>query len=57
LGAALESEYLKTIEDAGFTDAHRRQVGLLWGSASENTKRVTKTFKAETITITASKPD
>jgi len=45
LGAAVESEYLKTIEDAGFTET--RIVGRLdyfGASASENTKRVTKTF-------------
>jgi len=57
LGAAVESEYLKTIEDAGFTET--RIVGRLdyGASSSENTKRVTKTFGAETVVITASKPD
>jgi len=44
LGGAVESEYLKTIEDAGFTET--RIVGRLdyGASSSENTKRVTKTF-------------
>jgi len=57
-GAAVEEDYLKTIEDAGFKET--RIVGRLdyfGASTSESTKRVTKTFGAETVVISAVKPE
>jgi predicted DsbA family dithiol-disulfide isomerase/SAM-dependent methyltransferase len=56
-GAAVENDYLKTIEDAGFKETHIvGRLDYFGASTSESTKRTTKTFGAETIVITAVKP-
>ena len=56
-GAAVESGYLKTIRDAGFKDAKViRRVDYFAASSSDNTKRLTKTFGAESVVITGTKP-
>lgn len=56
-GAAVESEYMKTIRDAGFEDARIiKRIDYFASSPSENTRRLTKTFGAESVVITGSKP-
>jgi len=55
-GAAIESEYLETIRDAGFSDLQIvKRLDYFSKSRSESTKRITKTFGAESIVIKARK--
>src|SRR6267143_25370 len=56
-GAAVESTYLESIRAAGFKDVKVvRRDDYFAKSRSENTKRVTKTFGAESVVISARKP-
>lgn len=56
-GAAVEKEYLETIREAGFEDVRIvRRIDYFSKSASESTKRITKTFGAESVVIAAYKP-
>ncbi len=56
-GAAVESEYLDTIRRAGFENGKViRRVDYFAGSQSENTRRLTRTFEAESVVITGEKP-
>lgn len=55
-GASVESEYLKTIEHAGFRDVRIiKRIDYFGASSSEQTKRLTKSFGAESVVITARK--
>ncbi len=55
-GAAVEGEYLDTIRGVGFRDAKViRRLDYFSASASENTKRLTKTFGAESVVIAGTK--
>lgn len=55
-GAAVESEYLEGIRAAGFKDAKViRRIDYFSQSPSENTKRLTKTFGAESVVISGTK--
>ena len=55
-GAAVESEYLAGIRAAGFKDARViRRADYFSLSPSENTKRLTKTFGAESVVIAGSR--
>jgi len=56
-GAAVESEYIRTIKEAGFEDVSViKRLDYFASSPSENTKRLTKTFGAESVVITGSRP-
>ncbi len=56
-GAAVEKEYMRTIKEAGFNDARViKRLDYFASSPSENTKRLTKTFGAESVVIAGSKP-
>lgn len=56
-GAAVESEYLKTIKDTGFEDVKIiNRIDYFAASESDNTKRLTKTFGAESVVIVGTKP-
>ncbi len=56
-GAAVEEDYLKLIKDGGFKDARIvDRLDYFAESPSDNTKRLTKTFGAQTIVVTATKP-
>ena len=56
-GAAVEGEYLETIREAGFKDARViKRLDYFASSPSENTKRLTKTFGAESVVISGSRP-
>ncbi len=56
-GAAVEGEYVRTIKEAGFEDVKIiKRLDYFASSPSENTKRLTKTFGAESVVITGSKP-
>ncbi len=56
-GAAVEKEYLRTIRDAGFEDVKvERRSDYFSTSRSESTKRITKTFGAESVVLSARKP-
>ncbi len=56
-GAAVEAKYLESIRAAGFKDVKVvRRDDYFAKSRSENTKRVTKTFGAESVVISARKP-
>ena len=55
-GAAVESEYLDVIRKVGFKDSRViRRIDYFSLSSSENTKRLTKTFSAESVVITGTK--
>ena len=55
-GAAVESEYLEAIRGAGFTDVKVLQRLDYFGqSSNENTKRLTKSFGAESVVVRARK--
>jgi len=55
-GAAVESEYLAGLREAGFKNAEViRRVDYFSQSISENTKRLTKTFGADSVVISGSK--
>ena len=56
-GAAVEAEYLKTIREAGFKDLRVvKRMDYFSKSSSESTKRITKTFGAESVVLAARKP-
>ena len=56
-GAAVEADYLATIQGAGFRDlAVIRRIDYFAKSSSESTKRITKTFGAESVVVAAVKP-
>jgi len=55
-GAAVEKEYLATIQDAGFRDVRiLRKVDYFAKSASESTKRITRSFGAKSVVVAAVK--
>ncbi len=55
-GAAVEQEYLNTIQDAGFHDVQvLRKVDYFAKSSSESTKRITKSFGAKSVVVAAVK--
>ena len=55
-GAAVEPEYMRTIQDAGFRDVRVLQkVDYFAKSSSESTKRITKSFGAKSVVVTATK--
>jgi len=55
-GAAVEEEYLRTIREAGFQDVRIvKRLDYFSKSGSESTKRITKTFGAESIVLSARK--
>ncbi len=57
-GAAVEKDYLTSIKDAGFTDVQCvNRLDYFKKSSSEYTKKITKTFGAETVVLSARKPD
>jgi len=56
-GAAVETDYLATIRDAGFRDVRiLRKVDYFAKSSSESTKRITKSFGAKSVVVAAVKP-
>ncbi|MFQ6012889.1 MAG: methyltransferase domain-containing protein [Thermoplasmata archaeon] len=56
-GAAVESEYLETIEKAGFADVRvLKRLDYFSQSSSDATKRITRTFGAESVALTARRP-
>ncbi len=56
-GAAVEAEYLKTIREAGFEDLKiAKRLDYFSKSRSDSTKRITKTFGAESVVLGARKP-
>ena len=56
-GASIEDEYLQLINDSGFKELKViDRLDYFSESSSDNTKRLTKTFEAQTIVITALKP-
>ncbi len=56
-GAALEDEYLQMIKDTGFQNVSvLRRADYFSQSFSENTKRLTKTFGAQSAVVTGTKP-
>jgi ubiquinone/menaquinone biosynthesis C-methylase UbiE/predicted DsbA family dithiol-disulfide isomerase len=55
-GAAVEKEYLRAIRDVGFQDMKiLRRLDYFDASSSQYTKRLTKTFGAESVVISARK--
>ena len=55
-GAAVEPEYLETIRGSGFRDVQiLRRMDYFAKSSSESTKRITKTFGAESVVVAATK--
>ena len=56
-GAAVEAEYLRTIRGAGFTEPRIvKRIDYFSRSRSDSTKRITKTFGADSIVLAAEKP-
>ena len=56
-GAAVEPDYLGTIRSTGFQDVWiLKRLDYFAKSSSESTKRITKTFGAESVVVTARKP-
>ncbi len=56
-GAAVEKEYLRTIQDAGFQGVKVvRRIDYFSKSRSDSTKRLAKTFGAESVVLSARKP-
>lgn len=56
-GAAVEPEYLETIRATGFQDVGiLKRLDYFAKSSSESTKRLTKTFGAESVVVAARKP-
>jgi len=56
-GAAVEGEYLGAIRGAGFEDVQVLQRLDYFGqSGNENTRRLTKSFGAESVVVRARKP-
>jgi ubiquinone/menaquinone biosynthesis C-methylase UbiE len=57
-GAAVEAEYIKAIGDAGFKDVKIvKRIDYFSKSISESTKRITKSFGAESVVLSARKPE
>jgi len=55
-GAAVELEYMTTIQDAGFREVQVLQkVDYFAKSSSESTKRITKSFGAKSVVVAAVK--
>ena len=55
-GAAVEDEYLETIRAAGFREVRvLSRLDYFRKSSSESTKRLTKTFGAESVIVAAVK--
>jgi len=55
-GAAVELEYMKTIQDAGFREVQVLQkVDYFAKSSSESTRRITKSFGAKSVVVAAVK--
>jgi SAM-dependent methyltransferase/predicted DsbA family dithiol-disulfide isomerase len=56
-GAAVEPDYLGSIREVGFQDVRLlKRMDYFAKSASESTKRITKTFGAESVVVAARKP-
>jgi len=56
-GAAVEPAYMETIKAVGFQDvAVIRRIDYFAKSSSESTRRITKTFGAESVVVAAVKP-
>jgi len=56
-GAAVEPEYMETIRATGFQDIRvLKRIDYFAKSSSESTKRMTKTFGAESVVVAARKP-
>jgi len=56
-GAAVEPEYLEMIKSAGFSDVRvLKRLDYFAKSSSESTRRITKTFGAESVVVAAQKP-
>jgi len=56
-GAAVEADYMRTIRAAGFEDLRVvKRMDYFSKSSSESTKRITKTFGAESVVLAARKP-
>ena len=56
-GAAVEPDYLGTIRSTGFQDVRiLKRLDYFAKSSSESTKRITKTFGAESVVVAAGKP-
>ncbi len=56
-GAAVESEYMRTIADAGFVGTQvLKRIDYFSQSSSDATKRITRTFGAESVALTARRP-
>jgi SAM-dependent methyltransferase/predicted DsbA family dithiol-disulfide isomerase len=56
-GAAVEADYLETIRTVGFEDVRIvRRLDYFAKSSSDSTKRITKTFGAESIVVAARRP-
>jgi len=56
-GAAVEAEYLRTIRETGFEDVRIiKRIDYFSKSGSDSTKRITKSFGAESVVISARKP-
>ncbi len=56
-GAAVEDEYLHLIRDAGFNDVKViKRLDYFSKSSSENTRRLTKTFGAQSAVVAGTKP-
>ena len=56
-GAAVEPAYMETIRAAGFQDVRvLKRIDYFARSSSESTKRITKTFGAESVVVSARKP-
>jgi len=56
-GAAVEDEYLRTIRGTGFRDVRVvRRVDYFSKSGSDSTRRLTKSFGAESVVVAARKP-
>ena len=55
-GAAVEKDYLETIRATGFRDVRvLKRLDYFAKSSSESTKRITKTFGAESVVVAATK--
>jgi len=56
-GAAVEAEYLEAIRSAGFRDVRvLARLDYFAKSSSESTRRITRTFGAESVVVAAAKP-
>ncbi len=56
-GAAVEAEYMETIKEAGFVEIRvLKRLDYFSLSRSDATKRITRTFGAESVALTARRP-